>query len=597
MSIAAQIAIARKALTHTDTKVAVKAPALTDSALADLIPGRLTLERLCDESTLSDMRLYPIQRALVRAADGTGVSVGDRMPVWTSNGVRFDPLTQDQMITHLGTTSIPAQRPKVIIPMAGVRAGKTRIAALGLLNSTLTCSMRHTPTPEEIARGVMPESDGMIGIAPGERVKAFIVAPRERQGAQAFSYVVGALRNSQRLRKCIVEDSDNKQSIEVRRPCDGVIVSIEIIAASPMGTNIRSSWLAGIIYDESAFWGDDEGAVNLKDNVDAGTSRLLPDAQAWLPSSAWADSGYYFELHKDALRAQAEGRWTGTVAFWSDSITLNPRLDPAEITAAYAEDPVKASREFGCIPLSSLSNLFFPPSVLDPCVNRERPQLLAAYAGITHTAGVDIGYRRNSSTLAIARTRPEDGVTELAYFIEKVPPKGQPLKPSVVTQEFAETCLSYGCLSMRGDLHGVDSTEETLANLNLGVDYDEYHPTLESNAALFTRVRELMVETKVDLPHDPRLLSQFKKILGRPVPGGRWQIILPKQGQAHGDLAIAVAHAITQSADLARTVPFDPKWDGSLPKMTADGWEVAVDPEDTYELGKTRAVDYGRAGV
>jgi hypothetical protein len=520
MSILQQIAFARNAMSHQELRAADRAPADDDRSLAELVPGQLTLERMCDDPSLCSMRLYPVQRALVRGADGTGVAVGDRMPVWSDKGLRYESFTQAQMLTHLHATSIPAQRPRVVIPMAGVRAGKTRIAALGLLHSVLTCSMRHVPTKEEVARGVMPEADGMIGIAPGERVKAFIVAPRERQGAQAFSYITGALRYSPRLRKCIVDDSDNKHSIEVRRPCDGVVVSIEIIAASPMGTNIRSSWLAGIIYDESAFWGDDEGAVNLKDNVDAGTSRLLPGAQAWLPSSAWADSGYYYEEHKNALKAQAEGRWTGTLAFWADSLTLNPRLDPKEITDAYQEDPVKAAREFGCIPLSSLSNLFFPPAVLDPCINPTRPVALGQYGGVTHYAGVDLGYRRNSSTLAIARTRVEDNVAELAYYVEKVPPKGQPLKPSEVTREFAEACAWYNCPAMRGDLVGVDSANEELAKLNLGVSYDEYHPTLESNAALFTRLRELMSEGRIDIPNDPRLLSQFKKILGRPMVRG-----------------------------------------------------------------------------
>lgn len=531
---------------HSNTVVAAP-PAQKDSTLADIVPGQLTLERMCDERTLLNWKISATQRALVRATDGNPIG-----------GI----LDVSHMITHFGVPEIPVERPKVVIPMAGIRAGKTRLSAMALLYSVLTCATRHVPDAEELARGVLPDDDGMTGIAPGERVRALIVAPRENQGEQAMSYVKGAMVDSPRLRKLIVENPT--KSITIRRPCDGVEVIIEMVAASPRGTNIRSSWLAGIIYDEAAFWGGDQDAVNLKDNVDAGTSRLLPGAQAWLPSSAWADSGYYFEKHKAAMKAP-----TGSVlGFTADSLTLNPSLDAAEIAKAYLDDPLEASREYGAVPLSTLSSMFFPPTVLDPCINKGRPLHLGPFPGAEHYAGTDLGFRRNSSTLAIARAEEPPRV-RLAYHEEFVPERGTPLVPSVVCLSFGTTCQGYGARTMRGDLAHADTAKEHLNNLEgASVSYDEYVPTQDRNSALFTRLKEVMSEGNLELPNDPRLISQLKGVMGRPMPGGRMAVIMPKQGQAHGDLVVALAHAVVQAADGARVVHvLDAKWDAYMPKF------------------------------
>jgi hypothetical protein len=79
-----------------------------------------------------------------------------------------------------------------------------------------------------------------------------------------------------------------------------------------------------------------------------------------------------------------------------------------------------------------------------------------------------------------------------------------------------------------------------------------------------------MVEGRVEIPNDPRLIAQFKSVIKKPMPGGKMQIRIPVKGRAHGDLAIAACLAIVQAADAAaRDIPYDPHHDAALAAMRA----------------------------
>jgi hypothetical protein len=554
---------------------------MVDATLADLVPGQLTLERLLDDASLVNFRMSVVQRAMVRAAGG--------MPVG-------DILSEDKKKYHFGGVHLPDIRPRTVIPRTGVRAGKTYISACAMIDSMLTCSLRHVPTKEELDGGVLPDSDGMTGVRPGEQIKCLIVTPRAHQGKQAFGYIVGALNASQRLKKLIVHST--LETITIRRPCDGKEIRVEMVAASPRGNNLRGFWLAGVLFDEAAFWGDDDAAVNLRDNVGAAVTRLLPGAQCWMPSSPWADSGLYHELFEKAFSPKL--RDSDTLAFHSDSRALNPALDRKLESDARAEDPQNAAREYDAIPLSSLSNLFFPPPAIVLCTDMSRTAengnlTLEPYPGVPHFAGSDLGFRKNSSTLAICRVRL-DPIIELAYYEEWIPQPGTPLKASVVVHSFGASCQQYGCDELRGDNAYLHDALEHLESLpGPAVSYDSYNPTQTENAAMFTQFRTLLCEGRINMPNDPRLLGQLKKVLGKPIAGGRMQIMLPKQGAAHGDLVVAFVHAAVMAANGAkRQAGWDHRWDAST-RGNSDGWDDRDDDAGMLRRA-AQSADPGRAG-
>ena len=98
------------------------------AAGAALGPG-LTLERLVTAPEFAAFNASSAQRAFIRAADGVPLA-----------GV----LDDERLKFHFGSCEWPDAplRPRIIIARTGVRAGKSLLAAMGLLKSALTCQLR-----------------------------------------------------------------------------------------------------------------------------------------------------------------------------------------------------------------------------------------------------------------------------------------------------------------------------------------------------------------------------------------------------------------------------------------------------------------------
>jgi hypothetical protein len=243
----------------------------------------------------------------------------------------------------------------------------------------------------------------------------------------------------------------------------------------------------------------------------------------------------------------AFGKPGRTLAFHSDTRSMNPTLSREDEEAERRRDPDNAAREYDAIPLSANSPAWFPDTVMQIAFNPHRPMQLPAIEAIEGKAGADLGFRKNSSALAIAR--PKAGKAELAYFEELRPEKGSPLKPSAVCQSFGETMIRYRTNVVRGDYYYSDTARDEFAKLKdkhgQKLRYEEWAPTLEAQTEVFTEFRRMIAEGVVDLPDDPRIRLQMKGTTTRQ-SNGKVYVRLPKQGRAHGDLLMAIVLACVQ---------------------------------------------------
>lgn len=413
----------------------------------------------------------------------------------------------------------------------------------------------------------MPDADGRVGVRKGELVRALIVAPLLKLSRAPFDHLIGTMQASTVLSKLLVKTG--AESATIRRP-DGFEVVVELVAASSSGANLRSTWLAGVIFDEADFHGDEDASVNLPDNLRAALTRMLPGAQVLVPSSPWADAGPFHELFTRYF-----GRPGREIAFHSDTRSMNPTLSKEEEDAERRRDPDSAAREYDAVPLSSSSRRFFPDEAVRGSVNSTRSMQLSPVDGLAHYAGCDLGFRKNSSALAIARF--EGGKVRLAYYDELRPEKNKPLKPSEVCESFANACLSYRVRAVRGDLHYADTADEEFRKHKADgglrtVRYESFQPTMEFTADAFAEFRKLMEEGRLELPDDPRLLKQIADVRSRPMPGGRIQVQLPKQAAAHGDLLMAVVLACVQVPSGNREVAKPPPLEFLFPESQALGF-------------------------
>lgn len=495
---------------------------MTTSALPQL--ARALLERLEAQRSLR----LPSFEAFCTSADYcgfTGASRIQRALMQAADGLQPD-LTPDELEEHFGSrTFVNPCRPSVIVIECGVRAAKSLIAAFGQLHNTLTADV-------SVAR-------------PGELVKAFVTAPMLRQTRATFSHVKGTALAAPNLR-ALVQGEPNKEDLVLRRP-DGVTVELAIVAAAPDGSNLRSTWVTSAVISEAAFFDDDLGAVNLEQQIIALRGRMLPRAQIWVESSPTTDTDPFHKLVLEYLGKPRDG----VLAFRSDSFSMFPALDPAGERQLRAYDPDKADREYYAIPTSSHGTEFFPAAAIQAAVNRERDLKLQPN-GAPHWGGTDLGFRKNSSTLALARFN--GGKTVVAYYEELRPKNDEPLKPSEVCGSFARTAMAYQCFRLRGDDYATEFAREgfeahTKRYPNGDVErmkYDGQMQTPEAKTEDYTEFRRLLLEGRLELPNDPVLLTQLSKVKSRLLPGGRIQIVLPKEGWTHGDVVEAVVKACVQ---------------------------------------------------
>lgn len=497
--------------------------------------GELTLEKLLCDPRLGKFTASPVQLGLVRAVDGVAFELP---PKFADDGsVSVSPA--ERMHFHFGLDRLPTLAPRIIIPRTGVRAGKSLISALGLLKSVLTCKFRRPPEPHET-----PDADGMVGVRAGEFVRAVIVGPTIAHSRAAMGHIVGTMKASAALKKLLV--STLKNSCTVLRP-DGNEVTIEAVAASAGGAGLRSTWLAGALFDEADFHDAEDAAVNLPEQVRAARPRLLAGAQMWIPSSPWTDAGPFHEMFTAAFGKPMVNE---TLAFHSDSRSMNPTLSRSDEAAERQRDPENAAREYDAIPIPAGTSRFFPDDAIAKSVAVGRTAHLASLPGTLHYSGSDLGFRKNSSALALSRY--ENRKVRLAYHEELRPTREASLKPSEVVRGFAKKCIEYGARTLRGDLHYADTAIEELQKFRDEFtgdkprvpSFEEFEPSRDAQAALFAEFKRRMQEGLVELPDSPRLLSQMKATTSRPMPGGAIQIVLPKQGHAHGDLLMAVVLSV-----------------------------------------------------
>ena len=485
-------------------------------------------ERFADFLSWIGLAPSPTVEAICDASEGRAVFLGE-----------------DLCITTFGcpANQLPKEQRRTVVVRAGGRGGKTsRLLAPKAIHAALT-----VPLPT---------------LAPGEHARAVFIAPDLDTAGQALGYARGILGEHAKLRSFVIEAGPKRgtdepvgtaERVTIRRPHDGKLVDIRIGAATRGGKAVRGKTLVFVGMDEACFFYADDGySVTDAQVYDAAIQRVVPGGQVWLVSTPWIE-GYGvlekrlakdFGIHEKNLCAVGPTR------------QLNPTWDPTgEIERDMREnDPENAAREIDAVPLPGGTKLFFSEEVLRIAIVKDRTGNLEPN-GAQHFGGVDLGYRKNSSALALSRVELHKVV--LAYMKEHRPAKGEPLRPSLVISEFADTCTKYSARTMAGDLHEAAGRDEELRRVAAAraatgrhdppPEYVELGQSQADIAARFTELRTMMSEGRAEIPNNPRLLGQMRLVVAKPTPGGGIQIVIPERAGAHGDVLQAVVNCMTQA--------------------------------------------------
>jgi hypothetical protein len=412
----------------------------------------------------------------------------------------------------------------IIAIVAGGRSGKTYLCSLRLLHLALTIDLEGAE------------------LAPGEEAFCAIVAPKLELAEQSLRYVAGACRRHPELAKLIV--SDTKGGLVLLRD-DGQRVAIRPFAAAAGGVGGRGKSLIAVFLDETCFFRDaNSGVVNDQAIFDAASVRVIAGGQTLVSSTPWVGKGLLHSLWKknhwhpvDALSAHAATRLMRT----SKHIL-------SIVTRAENRDPRNAAIEFGAEWGSTTVETFFTDAELDalfsgPALGRSpRPGDRVSFGG-------DLGFTRNSSTLAGVHELPDGDLIVLAHLEEHQPQGGKILLPSVVCKSFAKVIAGQGGGGMVADQHERASLNEHLNKAGLSV----YPAPAASDAlvALRAAVREGLVKAPPSPPDDEpsnlltRLRSQLAALKVKRTVGDKLSVVIPEAiDGSHCDLAVAFAQAV-----------------------------------------------------
>ncbi|KYG11420.1 hypothetical protein BE21_57560 [Sorangium cellulosum] len=408
-----------------------------------------------------------------------------------------------QALFRCARSDLVGINPKVIEVGAGRRGGKTA----NLLAPKCVHAAWTTPVPN---------------LKPGEIARSVIISPDTDQSGACFNYCQGIVESSPVLSRAIVKTTT--EEIVLRRP-DGKMVEIVVGAASRGGKAARSRSVVFAGLDEAAFFYPEGSHVaNDKDIYDAvlGTIKFLEFAQVWIVSTPWIEGVGVME---EIIEEHWGNPGFALVAARVSSYTLRGIKDDGSLRGGMEEDAYR--REILAQPLPAGSASFFDVARVIEAQSRHIP---GSASRQERGAGADLGFLKDSSALAIS-SRHDGGMFSVDRIDTYSPTLGEPLKPSVVCNEFADVLTAEHLHEVVSDQHEKATALEHFGARNITV----ISAPSERGAkeASYRAVRTLFNEGRLSLSGLPEttrsaLRESLRSIVAKPRPGGGYEIIAPR---------------------------------------------------------------------
>jgi len=413
------------------------------------------------------------------------------------------PMTDDQLATYrrfTGRSTPPTAALHEAWFVIGRRGGKSFV--LAVIAVFLACFRDWRPF-----------------LGPGEVGTVMVIAADRRQARVIMRYCTGLLKAVPMLANLI--EAQTRETIELKNR-----IVIEIHTASFRTT--RGYTIVTALCDELAYWQSDETSaepdVEVINALRPGMS-TIPDAVLLCASSPYARKGALWDAHR-----RHYGQDGDHVLVWqADTRSMNPSVPQSYIDRHMAEDLPRAMAEYGAQFRDDIAS-FVSREVIDACVLRgmfERPPS----ARLTYTGFVDpSGGSVDSFACAIAhRDHDRDAV-----LIDAIREIKAPFSPEAAVSELATLLKSYRIYKVHGDKYAGEWPRESFAKFGI-----RYELSPQPKSGLYSAFLPLLNSGRVELPDNPRLVSQLCSLERKTARGGRDSIDHP-QGQ-HDDLANVIA--------------------------------------------------------
>lgn len=408
-----------------------------------------------------------------------------------------------------GRTVLPVSLRELWI-ICGRRSGKSIVA--GLIAVWATTCRTYTLTAGEVGTFVVIASD-------------------RRQARVLKRYISGLLRSTPLLEDFIAEETAD----EIRLT-NGLVIEIHTASFR----SLRGYTVIGAVCDEICFWDSEETSANPDKEILIALRAAMatvPEALLLCISSPWARRGEAWRQYERHFGRDDSDR---VLFVNAPTLLLNPTVDPEVIAAAYADDPIAASAEYGGEWRRDVE-AWLPADVLDAVRVPGRVEL-APQAGVSYVGFVDPsgGTGADSMTLAIAHR--ERDVAVLDCVREQRPP----FSPESCAEEFAKVFHRYGVRVVSADRYAGDWPAEQFRKFGIDV-----RPSEKSRSELYLAVLPAIASRQVELLDVPRLIAQLNSLERRKGRQGRELVDAPPR--KHEDVANAAAGALVLAGAPPRT--------------------------------------------
>jgi Terminase large subunit, ATPase domain len=406
------------------------------------------------------------------------------------------PLTDEELQVFkavAGGRSLPLKRVRELWVIAGRRGGKSRMAAALAVYFALFVKHR---------------------LAGGERGMVLVLAATIDQAQIVFGYTLAFLNNSPVLQREIA--STTRSEIRLK---NGIVIAIHANSFR----SVRGRTLCAAIFDEVAYWRDDQTATPDTETYSAVLPALLTtNGMLCGISSPYRKTGLIHAKHKQFYGTDSDD----TLVVQGPTLLFNKTLDPAAIAAQAQADPTAARSEWEALFREDLAS-FLDDILIDGAVDCGRPLELPPQPGVYYRAFVDAsGGAVGGDAYAIAIAHREDG----RYVLDVVRGRSGPFEPVELTKEYAELCKQYRVTSVTGDKYAMEWVQSAWRNTGVA-----YVASERTASELYIEALPLFTRALVALPDHPVLLRELRLLERSPARLKREQVSHPRG--CHDDFA------------------------------------------------------------
>lgn len=434
--------------------------------------------------------------------------------------------------------------PRLHVWALGRRSGKTTLGALMCLWS---CLLR--PDLRDVLRA-------------GEAGYAVAVATNLRQARRLVADARSIVAASPLLRRELLGGSEDEL----------VFVNGSRLAAFPCSSRGVRGWpIFALVMDEAAhFLSETEGpavADRVFEALVPSTAQFGERARVVVASTPYGTGN----LFADLFQRTVSGELGDAVAQHASSAEMNPTLGAGFLAQERARDPEGFRQEYEAAFAAGGAAFLDVDRVEQAVAERD---VFPAELGHSWVAGLDPAFSSDPFGLAIVGRDREASDGRLVLGVArrwKTRRRGRSLEgdrrfEDELLDEVAEVCLAYQARVVT-DQHRAPGVVEYLQRRGVGVSVVPM--TAQSKTAAFQALRARLYLGALELYPEPVLLAELRRLRSR-FAAGQAQVVNPRVGDSHGDLAQALALAVWAHDRGGIVIPVD---DDELPPRARSRWE------------------------